>query len=101
MHSKLWRISRWGLILGVTGCLTASLWGCCGKYLERDYGRSVSHNIAAQLVNPEAGQEVYVSRGQTPEAAANAYEKYNKSFKAEEKQDLMQMLTTGGGGGGY
>jgi hypothetical protein len=104
MHRKLWRITRWGLILGLAAWLVAGLLGCCGKYLERDYGRSVTHNIAVQLVNPEAGQEVYVSRGQTPEAAANAYEKYNKSFKSEEKQNLMQMLTTGtggGGGGGY
>lgn len=99
MHNKLWRMTRWGLIMGMAGCLGVGLLGCCGKYLERDYGRSVTHNIAAQLVNPQAGQEVYVSRGQTPEAAVNAYDKYNKSFKAEEKKGLMQMLTTGGGGG--
>jgi hypothetical protein len=99
MHHKLWRITRWGLVLGAVGCLSAGLLGCCGQHTKRDYGRSVSHNIAAQLVNPAAGQEVYVSRGQTPEAAQNAYEKYNKSFKAEERRDLMQMLTTGGGGG--
>jgi len=71
------------------------LLGCCGKWTKRDYGRSVTHNLDRSLVNPEAGQEAVVSRGQTPEAAANAYTKYNKSFKAEEKKNLMQMLTTG------
>lgn len=100
MHSKIWRIMRGGLVLGAAVWLAAGLLGCCGQHTKRDYGRSVSHNLAAQLVNPEAGREVYVSRGQTPEAAANAYDKYLKSFKGEEKRDLMQMLTTGVGGGG-
>jgi hypothetical protein len=97
MHSKLGRIIRGSLVLGAAACLIAGLWGCCGKHTKRDYGRSVTHNLASSLVNPEAGQEVYVSRGQTPEAAVNAYDKYNKSFKKEEK-GLMQMMTTGGGG---
>jgi len=97
MHSKLGRIAGRVLILAVAGWLVAGLLGCCGKHTKRDYGRSVTHNLASSLVNPEAGQEVYVSRGQTPEAAGNAYDKYNKSFKKEEQVDLMKMLTTGGG----
>jgi hypothetical protein len=106
MQRATYRMMKWGLALGLAAWLLSSLLGCCGwhkcgKNTKLDYGRSVTHNIAASLVNPEAGQEVYVSRGQTPEAAGNAYDKYNKSFKAEEKKGLMQMLTTGGGGGGY
>ena len=99
MHSKLGRIIRGSLVLGAAACLIAGLWGCCGKHTKRDYGRSVTHNLASSLVNPEAGQEVYVSRGQTPEAAVNAYDKYNKSFKKEEK-GLGQMLLQSSGGGG-
>jgi hypothetical protein len=101
MQSNRCRMTTWVLALGLVGWLLAGLLGCCGKPFscgkntKLDYGRSVTHNIAAQLVNPEAGKEVQVSRGQTPEAAVNAYEKYNKSFKAEEQKPLLK-LTTGG-----
>lgn len=91
------RTTRWittgGLALGLAAWLLAGFLGCCGKHTQRDYGRSVTHNIAAQLVNPEAGQKAEVSRGQTPEAAVNAYEKYNKSFKPESKTTLLPITT--------
>ena len=73
-------MTRWGLALGLAAWLLAGLLGCCGHHTQQDYGRSVTHNLAVQLVNPEAGQKVEVSRGQTPEAAVNAYDKYNKSL---------------------
>ncbi len=69
------------------------LLGCCGHHTERDYGRSVTHNLAAQVVNPEAGKVVKVGVGLPPEAAVNAYEKYNKSFKAEEQKPLLKLTT--------
>lgn len=81
-----------GLLLLLGGWLL-SLWGCCGRHTQLDYGRSVSHNIAAQLVNPDAGRVAQVSAGQTPEAAANAYAKYNKSFTPEEKKPLLKITT--------
>jgi hypothetical protein len=93
MYSKLRWITRWGLVLGVTGCLTAGLWGCCGKHTQRDYGRSVTHNRAVQLLNPRAGREPVVSRGQPPVAAANAYEKYNKSFSPKKEKSLINLTT--------
>ncbi len=92
MRKNTCRTTTWMLGLVLAGWLLAGLVGCCGQWTKKDYGNSVTHNIAAQLVDPTAGQEVYVSRGQTPEAAANAYEKYNKTFKAEEKKALK--LTT-------
>jgi hypothetical protein len=96
MHSKRCRITTWGLGLVLAGWLLAGLLGCCGQNTKRDYGHSVTHNIASQIVDPTAGQTVYVSRGQSPDAAVNAYEKYNKSFKSEEKPSVLK-LTTGEG----
>lgn len=96
MHSNRCRMTTWGLALVLGGWFLVGLLGCCGHNTQRDYGRSVTHNLASQLVNPEAGKEVYVSRGQSPEAAANAYEKYSKSFKPEEKKPVLK-LTTGEG----
>ena len=97
MQHATYRMMKWGLSLGLAAWLLSGLLGCCvfrcSKHTELDYGRSVTHNIAAQLVYPEAGREVYVSRGQSPEAAVNAYDKYNKSFKGEEKQPLMKLTT--------
>jgi hypothetical protein len=93
MNSNTCRMTTWVLALGLAGWLLAGLLGCCGKHTKRDYGRSVTNNLAAQLVDPEAGKEVYVSRGQSPEAAVNAYDKYNKSFKPEEKKPLLSLST--------
>jgi hypothetical protein len=80
----------------LAGWLLAGLPGCCGHNTRQDYGNSVSNNIASQLVDPAAGQTVYVSRGQSPDAAVNAYDKYNKSFKPGEKPQVLK-LTTGEG----
>jgi hypothetical protein len=93
MFSTICRMTTWVLALGLAGWLLAGLLGCCGKHTKRDYGRSVTNNITMQLVNPEAGKEVVVSRGQSPEAAVNAYDKYNKSFKPEEKKPLLRLTT--------
>jgi len=93
MQNKLRRIVQGGLILGVAGWLVVGLPGCCGKWTKQDYGRSVTHNLANSLVNPRAGREVEVSRGQPPEAAVNAYTKYNKSFEPEKKKSLLKLTT--------
>lgn len=93
MHGNGSRMRRWGLALGLAGWLLAGLLGCCGNHTKQDYGRSVTHNLAAQIVNPEAGKVAKVGVGQPPEAAVNAYDKYNKSFKPEEKQPLLPLTT--------
>lgn len=77
------------------GCgLWLVLQGCCGQHTRLDRGRSVANNIAAQIVNPEAGRVTQVTVGQSPEAAAQAYAKYNKSFSPEEKKQPLLKLTT-------
>jgi len=93
MHSKKYPVATWILVLILGGWCLAGLLGCCGKHTRMDYGRSVTHNLASQIVDPTAGQTVYVSRGQSPDAAVNAYEKYNKSFKPEEKKQQYKITT--------
>ncbi len=96
MQKNTCRTTTWALGLVLAGWLLAGLLGCCGHWTRQDYGHSVEHNLATQLVDPTAGQTVYVSRGQSPDAAVNAYEKYNKTFKPEEKKPVLR-LTTGEG----
>ncbi|MGQ9688194.1 MAG: hypothetical protein ACUVXF_05320 [Desulfobaccales bacterium] len=93
MLKNIGRMTTRVLALGLAGWLLAGLLGCCGKHTKRNYGRAVTHNLASQLVNPEAGQQVQVSVGQSPEAALNAYEKYNKSFRPEEKKPMLKLTT--------
>jgi hypothetical protein len=82
------------LLLG--GVLLPGLTGCCpgNAVLEQDYGRSVHHNLAQQVLNPRAGVDTSPAVGLTPSAAANEMDRYNKSFKGEEKKTLEMKLTT-------
>jgi len=84
--------ARKSLALGV-----ALLWlaGCYPpSALERDYGNSVRNNIAQQVVNPRAGFTAQPGVGLPPQAARNEMEKYDKSFKADEKKNLEMKLLT-------
>ncbi len=71
--------------------------GCAGPdALERDFGNSVANNIAQQVVNPQAGMTVNApSVGLPPQASANNMEKYDKSFKGEEKGATALKMITG------
>lgn len=71
------------------------LCGCAGpSALEMDYGRSVRHNVAQQLVNPRAGLEPTPAVGLDPKAGESALERYDKSFKEKEPQPpTIQLLT--------
>jgi hypothetical protein len=82
------------LVLGVPLALALlTLYGCAPTTLEQDYGRSVHHNLAQQVLHPEAGRDLTPAVGQDPKAAANTLDKYDKSFKAEEKKTEFKMLT--------
>jgi hypothetical protein len=72
-------------LLGLAGCYPPSA-------LEMDYGNSVHNNTAQQVVNPVAGFNPKPAVGLPPQAAANTQEKYDKSFKAEEKKSLEMKL---------
>jgi len=72
-------------LLGLAGCFPPSA-------VEMDYGNSVRNNIAQQVVNPAAGFNPKPAVGLSPQAAANTQEKYDKSFKAEDKKSLEMKL---------
>jgi hypothetical protein len=72
-------------LLGLAGCFPPSA-------LEQDYGNSVRNNIAQQVINPRAGYDPKPAVGLSPQAARNEQEKYDKSFKAEEKKQLEYQL---------
>jgi hypothetical protein len=72
-------------LLGLAGCFPPSA-------LEMDYGNSVRNNIAQQVVNPQAGFNPKPAVGLAPQAGVNVQEKYDKSFKAEEKKQLEYRM---------
>jgi len=81
---------RKSLALGV-----ALLWlaGCYPpSALELDRGNSVRNNIAQQVVNPRAGFTPETAVGLPPQATRNEMERYDKSFKGEEKKALEMKL---------
>jgi hypothetical protein len=85
---KSWRRLALGVaLLGLAGCYPPSA-------LEMDYGNAVRNNIAQQVVNPRAGFDPKPAVGLSPQAAANVQEKYDKSFKAEEKKQLEFKMQT-------
>jgi hypothetical protein len=87
------RVAR--ALLGLTAAaLLLMAAACAPTTLEQDYGRSVHNNIAQQLVNPRAGLDTTPAVGLPPTAAANELERYNKSFKGEDKKPLEMKLTT-------
>ncbi|MFH1595394.1 MAG: hypothetical protein ABIG94_03360 [Pseudomonadota bacterium] len=87
------RIFRGLLCLGAMALL--GLVSCAGPTtLEQDYGRSVHNNLAQQVVNPRAALDPSPAVGLSPTAAAYQMERYNKSFKGEDKKTLEMKLTT-------
>lgn len=89
MHLK-----RMAALMAVLGLL-ALTGGCCApSALEADYGRSVTNNLAQQVVTPQAGLDTAPAAGITPTAGTNLYGKYEKTFKAEEKGAAVELITT-------
>jgi hypothetical protein len=72
-------------LLGLVGCYPPSA-------LELDRGNAVRNNIAQQVLNPRAGFQPEPAVGLPPQAAANEMERYDKTFKGEEKKALEMKL---------
>jgi hypothetical protein len=81
----LMRLALGLALLGLAGCYPPSA-------LEMDYGNSVRNNIAQQVVNPQAGFNPKPALGLSPQASANNQERYDKSFKGEDKKSLEMKL---------
>ena len=93
-RNRILRPRQW-LALGLLLSLMAWLMGCaCPSAVQEDYGRSVTNNLALQVVNPQAGLETAPAAGLTPTAGTNLYGKYQKTFTAEEKAAAVQLITT-------
>jgi hypothetical protein len=74
-------------LLGLVGCYPPSA-------LEMDYGNAVRNNTAQQVVNPQAGFNPKPAVGLSPQASANNQERYDKTFKADDKKSLEMKLLT-------
>jgi hypothetical protein len=72
-------------LLWLAGCYPPSA-------LELDAGNSVRNNIAQQIVNPRAGFKSEPIVGLPPQAAVNEMERYDKSFKGDDKKGLEMKL---------
>ncbi len=74
------------LALGwLAGCTTTNA-------LEQDYGNAVHNNFAQTVVNPRAGQDTSLAVGMGPKSSVNNMERYDKSFKGEEKKTEMKVI---------
>jgi hypothetical protein len=79
------RLALAAALLWLAGCYPPSA-------LELDYGNAVRSNVAQQVVDPRAGFKPAPPRGLPPQAAANEMERYDKTFKGEEKRALEMKL---------
>src|SRR5665811_873012 len=73
-------------LLGLAGCYPPNA-------LDLDYGNSVRHNTAQQVVNPRAGYNPKPAVGLSPQAAEGEMDRYNKTFKEEPKAMGKQLDT--------
>ncbi len=105
---RLNRASQYAMLwigLGVILSLGLILPGCCcgniecPTALQRDYGRSVRNNNAAQVLNPAAGFDTRPPVGQSPTVAVNSQDRFDKTFKREEAAPPTMNLNVLGGGG--
>ena len=79
-------------------CLAVVWWlGGCSLYgpsaLEQDYGNSVRSNVAQSILNPRAGLNNTPAVGLSPTAAVNEMDRYDKSFKGEDKKPAEMKIT--------
>jgi hypothetical protein len=81
-------------------CLAGVLWlgGCADTWygksaLEEDFGNSVRNNLAQSIINPRGGLNDTPVAGLSPTAGVNQMERYDKSFKGEEKKPTEMKIT--------
>jgi hypothetical protein len=62
------------------------------RRMEADYGRSVVNNRLEMMVTPPDAVDTKPALGLPPQAAKNAQERYDKSFKEKEEPQKVKVL---------
>lgn len=87
-----------GFLLGLAllwfaGCSNITSGDGVPRTMEADYGRSVTFNRLEMMVNPPDAVDPKPPVGMPPQAAKNAQDRYDKSFKEKEKPTpLIQVI---------
>lgn len=77
------------MVLGLASCMAPAPW------VDAHLGEAVTDMRNAQVLNPTAGQRTTVPAGIDGNAARDAYENYQKSFKAPEKNNNSFSIGVG------
>ena len=80
------------LLLLFTGCSNGNIFLQGETELDKNWGRSYETAKYNQIVNPEAGKNVNPVDGLEGNAADNAVEGYQKSFKQRKDQEVVNIL---------
>lgn len=83
--------TRWAAL----GVLVATLAGCSSTpYFDRHFGTATRTNLAAQVIDPEAGAKRQTATGIDGAAARSAIERYQRSFAQPELQQPTSLMGT-------
>jgi hypothetical protein len=80
-----------------TALLTLSLAGCIASapHVDRNLGKAMTDMRNAQILNPSADRNMAPPLGMDAGAAKSAYDQYQKSFKAPEKNSNSFLIGVG------
>ena len=80
-----------GLVLAITGCHGAYMYNE-ETSLDRNWGRSYETAKYNQILDPDAGQNLEPVKGLDGVGADASVDKYQQSFKKEQKQETINIL---------
>lgn len=90
MNHSLLRMASIALLpLTLAACLAPA------PYVDRDLGKTMTDMRHAQYINPGADRNMAVPAGMDATAAKSAYDQYQKSFKAPEKNGSTFLIGVG------
>ncbi len=80
------------LLLLFSGCSNGNIFLQGETELDKNWGRSYETAKYNQIINPEAGKNINPVEGLEGNAADNAVEAYQKSFKQRKDQEVTTIL---------
>lgn len=80
------------LLLQFSGCSNGNISLQEETELDKNWGRSYETAKYNQIINPEAGKNINPVEGLEGNAADNAVEAYQKSFKQRKDQEVTTIL---------